>query len=127
MVALTQAERNYPVVLPRFRFRREVYGMEVYKNGIYTVGLNWAPLLRKLGTTISSSTWALTNSGSANVTLSSATAGTLTTKVTVTVSASGGVDYLKNTVTLADGQKEIRLVRLEIMDPDGYGADDYTF
>lgn len=127
MVALTQAERNYPVVLPNKKFSRKAYKRDVYKNGIYKVGLNWAPMCRSLGTTISSSTWESTTTGGTSISLASATSGTLTSYVTVTVSGSGGMETLKNTVTFADGQKEIRLVQLIISDPDCGNFTDYSF
>jgi hypothetical protein len=125
MAELSQIERTYPVVLPHPRFSRQDFKKRMRTGGIYKIGLNWAPFLRKLGTTISSSTWSITGSGSSGgVTLSSAASTTLTTSVLVTVTASGDVTELKNTIIMADGQKETIKYLLIIDDPDaGYTTD----
>jgi hypothetical protein len=127
MTQLTQIERTYPVVLPHPRFSRTDFNKRVRTGGIYKIGLNWAPYLRKLGTTISSSTWSLIGNSGSGVSLSSAASTTLTTSVLVTVTGSGDVVELKNTITAADGQKEIIKYTLIIDDPDASFTTDYEF
>ena len=128
MAALTQLEHTYFTVLAAPKFERKQYIRRVYTGGIYKVGFNWAPMARKLGTTISSSAWAIVSGSSGDITLSSSTSTTITAGVTVTVSGNGGYEEIMNTVTFADGEKDIRKIKLCLSDPDTSNYDEeYTF
>lgn len=96
--------------------RRATYGMQEGEKLKFEI--DWSAVLDLSGSSISTSAWTTDQSGL--VTLSSdSTSGT---KSLITVEAiNEGVAILRNTTTFADGQKEIRIFRLEINETDDRG------